>query len=425
MSILKRLIADMEKEHGAPAEEIEKDPAKYNYHSAITDAAAARGAILIINGRNDDNSPVSVIDLYVSRLRAAGKSVETYLPDNGPHGFYFGRPELPETAEATRRAVAFFKQQFAAVEPARPGPKASGTSAASTPGFLLPKVWVDPDHTAPAGTAYKTFHSATIDADASYLIYVPPDYDSSGGTRYPVLYELHATGNTPRGGAAIVAGIDAAIRAGKVAPMIIVMPNGLRGETMYCDSKDGRYPVESVIIKDLIPHIDATYRTIADRSGRGLDGFSMGGYGAAHLGFKYPEIFGVISIQAPPLLGPDLKAPLPMHAWARLYPAAFGSDPSYYTANDPFALLVKNADQLRDRTVIRLVTHVEPEDWLAPRCEQLHQVLVRQRIAHEFDYLSNVKSHNRGQVTETLGDASWSFYGTGFARLKAQSETHR
>ena len=65
-----------------------------------------------VNGRNDDNSPVSIIDLYVKKLRDAGKPVETYLPDNGPHGFYFGRPDIPETAEATQRAVAFFKERF-------------------------------------------------------------------------------------------------------------------------------------------------------------------------------------------------------------------------------------------------------------------------------------------------------------------------
>jgi len=77
------------------------------------EAAGVRCPILIINGRNDDNSPPSIIATYVAKLRAAGKQVETYEPDNGPHGFYFGRPELPESKEAAQRAVAFFKQQFA------------------------------------------------------------------------------------------------------------------------------------------------------------------------------------------------------------------------------------------------------------------------------------------------------------------------
>src|SRR5206468_423928 len=102
--------------------------------------------------------------------------------------------------------------------------------------------------------------SPTIDGEVSYLVYLPPDYDqeAQAATRYPVLYALHASGQTPRRDAAIVPRFDTAIRAGRIPPMIIVFPNGLRGATMYCDSKDGAYPVESVIVKDLIPHVDAT-----------------------------------------------------------------------------------------------------------------------------------------------------------------------
>ena len=72
-----------------------------------------RCPILIVNGMNDDNSPPSIIEIYVKALRAAGKQVETYLPENGPHGFYFGRPNIPEWREATQRAVAFFAKCFA------------------------------------------------------------------------------------------------------------------------------------------------------------------------------------------------------------------------------------------------------------------------------------------------------------------------
>jgi S-formylglutathione hydrolase FrmB len=203
--------------------------------------------------------------------------------------------------------------------------------------------------------------------------------------------------------------------------MIIVFPNGLRGATMYCDSKDGVYPVESVIVNDLVPHIDASYRTVASRAGRALDGFSMGGYGAAHLGFKYPEVFGVVSIQAPPLLGPELKQPLPTQAWSRLFPSAMGGDLDYFRANDPFSLIPRNADALRDRSFIRIICHIENENWLAPQCEKLHKVLMDHTIPHQFLYLSNVKSHNRAQVMDTLGDAGLLFFGSSFARLQGAS----
>jgi dipeptidyl aminopeptidase/acylaminoacyl peptidase len=106
------MVSEMEAKLGAPAEQIERDPAKFDYSSALTEVGRVRAPILIINGRNDDNSPVSIIDVYVNKLRAAGKQVETYLPDNGPHGFYFGRPDIRESQEATRRAVTFLRQQF-------------------------------------------------------------------------------------------------------------------------------------------------------------------------------------------------------------------------------------------------------------------------------------------------------------------------
>jgi dipeptidyl aminopeptidase/acylaminoacyl peptidase len=113
VGVLKRMIVEMETTHGAKSEEIEKDPVKYGYSSAVTEVAGVRCPILIVNGRNDDNSPVSVINTYVRGLQAAGKSVETYMPDKGPHGFYFGRPDIPESKESTRRAVAFFRKCFA------------------------------------------------------------------------------------------------------------------------------------------------------------------------------------------------------------------------------------------------------------------------------------------------------------------------
>jgi acetyl esterase/lipase/Cu/Ag efflux protein CusF len=111
--VLMKMVGDMEQQYGAKAEQIEKDPAKFGYSSGLTEVAQVRCPILIVNGRNDDNSPTSIIDVYVNKLRAAGKQVQTYLPENGPHGFYFGRPDIPEWKESTRRAVAFFRERFA------------------------------------------------------------------------------------------------------------------------------------------------------------------------------------------------------------------------------------------------------------------------------------------------------------------------
>src|SRR4051812_42504026 len=71
-----------------------------------------------------------------------------------------------------------------------------------------PLAWVDPNRAEPAGTHYKTFHSRTINADVSYLVYLPPDYDEQKSMRYPVVYFLHGSGGTPRAGAALVNRLD-------------------------------------------------------------------------------------------------------------------------------------------------------------------------------------------------------------------------
>ena len=123
--------------------------------------------------------------------------------------------------------MAFFQQQFGKNAE---GPKAAASTGESSAAKKATDYnygsmdWVDPDKTEPAGTQYKTFHSKTIDGDVSYLVYLPPDYDASASTRYPVLYELHASGGTPGRGANVVPRFDKAIRAGKIPPMIIVCP---------------------------------------------------------------------------------------------------------------------------------------------------------------------------------------------------------
>src|SRR5207245_9469733 len=127
---------------------------------------------------------------------------------NGPHGFYFGRPELPESKEAARLAVAFFQERF---KQAANGP-AAGAAAPSQRGSLD---WVDPDRPEPEGTKYKTFRSRTLHPDVSSLIYLPPGYDDQQNARYPVLYYLHGSNGMPRGGGDIVRRLDKAIRSGR------------------------------------------------------------------------------------------------------------------------------------------------------------------------------------------------------------------
>jgi len=281
--------------------------------------------------------------------------------------------------------------------------------------------WVEPDKTEPPGTTYKTFHSKTVNCEVSYLIYLPPDYDKEPNNRYPVLYWLHGSGSQQNKGGGIVKMVDQAIRDSKAPAMIIVLINGLRGATMYCDTKGGKWPLESVIVNDLVPHIDVTYRTTNRREARAVEGFSMGGFGAAHLGFKYPDLFGVVSILAPALLGPDIKADMPKRKWIEHFSFVFKEDIDYFHANDPFQLIGKNAERLRGRSVIRLVPHDEESKWLIPRCEALHALLEKHKITHKFDIRTDIKSHNYRLMYDKMGEQAVGFYAKAFAASSSEA----
>ena len=112
---IKNAITEGERRYGATMDVVAKNPECYGYESPLEEAARVRCPVLIINGRNDTSSPVSVMEAYAARLRAAGKVVETYFPENAPHGFYFGlaKPPRPdETAEAARVSAAFVRKYF-------------------------------------------------------------------------------------------------------------------------------------------------------------------------------------------------------------------------------------------------------------------------------------------------------------------------
>lgn len=296
--------------------------------------------------------------------------------------------------------------------------------APAAPARLREFGWVDPNHEAPGGMVYRTLRSQTIKEDVSYLVYLPPGYAEEERRRYPVVYWLHGSGGNQRKGAEMAQRLDAATRAGKAPPMIVVGVNGLAGETMYCDTRDGRWPLETVIVHDLVPHIDATFRTIARREARGVEGFSMGGFGAAHFGFKFPEIFGVVSMLAPALLGPDIEGEQLQRKWQALFAFALSNDLDYFRANNPYDLAARHAGELRGRSLIRIVPHDTPERWLIPRCEKLHAVLDANGIANELIVHEDVKRHSFGLVYDALGDQALGFFAQAFsARRLAASDS--
>ena len=129
----------------------------------------------------------------------------------------------------------------------------------------------------------------------SFHIYAPPAYAADPNRRFPVVYWLHGSGGGASGISRLSSRVDEAVATGRVQPFLLVFVNGLR-MGMYVDWANGRALLETVIVQELRPHVDANWRTIATREGRLLDGFSMGGYGAGRFGFRYPELFRSVSM---------------------------------------------------------------------------------------------------------------------------------
>lgn len=154
--------------------------------------------------------------------------------------------------------------------------------------------WVNPPRGAKLpGLTHQTFRSPSMGLDVGYCIYLPTAYHEAGNSaqRFPVVYYLH--GGRPGSESKsirLITKIHEVIESGAARPLIYVFVNG--GPISHYNLPDRKHSMGAdVFIKELIPHIDATYRTVASREGRGLEGFSQGGRGTTRLMFRYPELF--------------------------------------------------------------------------------------------------------------------------------------
>jgi para-nitrobenzyl esterase len=145
----------------------------------------------------------------------------------------------------------------------------------------------------------RIYHSKITGLWRRCFVYTPPDYDSNMSAHYPVLYLQHGSGEdetgwTFQGHANLI--LDNLIAENKAVPMIVVMDNG------YASAPAGPFgpppgagagfsTFEDVMIKEVIPMIDSSFRTIPDRDHRAVAGLSMGANQALHLATDHLETF--------------------------------------------------------------------------------------------------------------------------------------
>ena len=277
---------------------------------------------------------------------------------------------------------------------------------AGTPDPTLP--WVTAQVQAPR-VAYQTFDSAVVGTQVSYHAYVPAAHEKPT-ERLPVLYWLHGTEGGVAGVRPLARLFDEAIESGRVPPMIVVFVNGLP-RRLWADSKDGASPVETVFIREVIPDVDRRFRTIAAREGRIVEGFSMGGYGAARLGFRYPQLFAGVSILAGGPFDLDLRGPRAQRnprLREQLLREVCGNDLAYFQAISPWMLAEAAAAGLREhRTVVRLA--VGTLDDTRELNRQFRERMVGLGIAHAYREVPGI-GHDPRALLEALGEANGRFY---------------
>jgi enterochelin esterase-like enzyme len=265
--------------------------------------------------------------------------------------------------------------------------------------------WIDPVMDPLPGTSYCLFPEPSRGKGkmGSFLVLLPDDYRFSD-KRYPVIYWLHGGNGNSREGAWMCLRMREEMKKGTMPPSIVIFVQGLP-VGWYNNSTDSTMPVEDVLIRDLVPYIDAAYRTVKTREARAVEGMSMGGYGALHLGLKYPGLFGVVSAIAPSLTSYESEAK------ERILPV-FGTDTSYFYANTPSVLAEKNRELISGKTAIRILVGdrdvlYEPVQAFHLKLESLgikHQYIISKGAAHEYsEVISKAETDTFSFWKDTLG----------------------
>jgi enterochelin esterase-like enzyme len=268
--------------------------------------------------------------------------------------------------------------------------------------------WVTDEAKAPR-VEFRTFDSKKVGGKVSYHVYTPETYGKTEA-RLPVLYWLHATDGGIVGIRPIAKVFDDAIKAGKAPAMIVVFVNGLP-RRLWADSKDGSAPVETVFVKELIPEVDKQYRTIAKREGRILEGFSMGGYGAARIGFRHPDLFAGVSILAGGPLDLEFKGPRannnPMLRRQILADVCSG-DMEYFKSISPWMVAESSSAEVREKKMV--IRHaVGKSDDTRELNAKFHERMESLKVPHEYAELPEV-AHDVIAIFDALGERNGRFY---------------
>jgi enterochelin esterase-like enzyme len=146
------------------------------------------------------------------------------------------------------------------------------------------------------------FPSKSTQTSRRAFVYTPPGYEKDRSKKYPVLYLQHGWGEdetawSNQGHANLI--MDNLISDGKAAPFIIVMTYGMTNDLKPGPGGLRNFKVDAfqtVLTDELIPYVDANFRTMADRAHRAMGGLSMGGFETHAITLAKPDIFAYYAL---------------------------------------------------------------------------------------------------------------------------------
>ena len=253
----------------------------FRMYAPAAKAVEVRGEAITISGR--EALPMKKDDKGVWTATLAGLRAETtsylYMVDGAP------------TADQRNPG-------------AKVGPRGNSNrfEMPGSPDFYAPQ-------NVPHGRVEINWHrSELLQTTRPFWVYTPPGYDANAKERYPVAYLLHGSGDLENGwvddGRANFI-LDNLIAAKKAKPMIVVMPRGHVDSVRQIDREKNNDLLEQVLVKEIIPQVDATYRVLTDRANRAIIGLSMGGGQSLRFGLQNVDKFAYVIGFSPAIRYPD------------------------------------------------------------------------------------------------------------------------
>ena len=226
--------------------------------------------------------------------------------------------------------------------------------------------------------------SELMDKTVPLVIVLPDDYGSSTD-RYSVVYLFHGAGGDCHRYERMGWPQDAADAHG----VVVVMPDGARTSWWIDSPVDPAFKYESHVISEIVPYVDAHYRTVPDRRNRAACGASMGGHGAATMAIRHRDVFSVLGMVAP---GVDLR-PYSTQWDISKRLGAIQDNPERWKEYS----IVTRAETLKNGE-LAIITVVGTSDIFLQPNRALHEILSKNGVAHTYVELrgatENESSHH-------------------------------